>query len=224
MSKPWLVTQWSVDSLLASLTILSSSNSPTFPTSQAGAIYTRICETTYSLLLLHRTRLSGRYHLLMPLLQALLRCLFLPDTRSNNNDNDTLNRPSWLPNTTRHLHAKHATSYTRLLTSLCSPTISSVTRHTHGKTHNELIDATKKAKSYAGQYVSAILVEYCVCQLRGRINSEMKAALMPGLYACMDVMSVEAMRAMNAGMDSSASAIWQGLYRDWTVRGKWRGG
>jgi nucleolar pre-ribosomal-associated protein 2 len=54
-----------------------------------------------------------------------------------------------------------------------------------------------------------------MCQLTGRLTHEMKAALEPGIYAVLNVMTKEGMRTMNAALDESGRAVWKGLYEEW---------
>lgn len=107
---------------------------------------------------------------------------------------------------------------TRLLTSICDPTPSSVKR-----SHNPLTDETKKARRVAGEYMQYFIAEYASCKLDGRIEAGAKEGLMPGLYAVLDVMGREVMRCMNAKMDASRRAIFKGLYEDWMKFGRWNG-
>lgn len=216
--------QYIVDNLLSTLASLTSPESLKFdrmPTNGPSAIYQRLCSLTSVLLTRFRKRLGGRYHLLLPLLQGLLRCLFrpIPIPASSKQPQIHHHQPPWLLiSTTEPLTSKSATQYTRLLTSLCHPTASSVSRSRH---RARLTDDTKKAKSIAGQYMQYLVMEYARCQLQGQLPPEVKAALMPGLYAVLDVMSRDLMRGMNAAMDSSSRAIFKGLYEDYQRFGRW---
>ncbi|KAH7038904.1 Urb2/Npa2 family-domain-containing protein [Macrophomina phaseolina] len=221
----WLVSQWAIERIIDSLARLASSSGPELPSEQADAIYTRLCGTTHLILSLHRTRLGGRFHVLMPLLQNLLRCLFISDP-SRHNGATTPPLPPWLapaaPNTP--LTPTHASAFARLVTTLCNPTVSAVKGFHNRKrpapssssaSTAELVDETKKAREYAGQYVPALIASFCTYTLHGRITPETRAALMPGLYACADVVGIEALRAMNAGLGAGERAIWRGVYADW---------
>jgi nucleolar pre-ribosomal-associated protein 2 len=66
-----------------------------------------------------------------------------------------------------------------------------------------------------------LVMEYARCQLQGQLPPEVKTALMPGLYAVLDVMPQDLMRGMNAAMDSSSRAIFKGLYEDYQRFGRW---
>ncbi|KAJ9637724.1 hypothetical protein H2199_007215 [Coniosporium tulheliwenetii] len=215
--KPWLITQYAVDTLLASLTVLSSPSAPSLPTEHASVIYLPLCSITHCLISLHRTKLGGRFHILMPLLQALLSCLYIPESRHST----ALPLPPWLDSRRPLLGQKHATAYARLLTTLCSPTVSSVSRkRKHGDA--ALTDETKKARAYAGQYVPLVLMQYCSLQLRGKVAEGVRERLQPGLWAAMDVVGLEGMRAMSAGMDGPGRAVWRGLYGEWNRFGRWK--
>jgi nucleolar pre-ribosomal-associated protein 2 len=191
------------------------------PTNGPSAIYQRLCSLTSVLLTRFRKRLGGRYHLLLPVLQGLLRCLFRPIPIPVSSKQPQLHhhQPPWLlVSTTEPLASKSATQYTRLLTSLCDPTASSVSSSRH---RARLTDDTKKAKSIAGQYMQYLIMEYARCQLQGQLPPEVKTALMPGLYAVLDVIPRDLMRGMNAAMDSSSRAIFKGLYEDYQRFGRW---
>ncbi|KAK8248674.1 Urb2/Npa2 family-domain-containing protein [Phyllosticta capitalensis] len=227
--KHWLVSQYAVESLIESLSRLSSPTGPELPEDQAPIIYTRLCNTTQHIIALHRTRLGGRFHILIPLLQRLLRCIFRFDMRPTNQSSGSIH-PPWLSGRadSNSLAVAQASSFARLITTICSPTVSAVrglhrARKRPANGHTELVDETKKAREYAGQYVTALIATFCAAQLAGRILPESRAALMPALYACADVVGVEGMRAMNAGMGAAERAIWKGVYADWRRFGRWEG-
>lgn len=206
---------------------MASPSGPALPSGHADFTYLRLCDLTYTTISLHRMKLRGRYHLLTPLLQALLVCLFKPDIRHGSSAASTL--PAWLAPHQNLLGAEHAAAYTRVLTTLCSPTASAVfSRNRHRNRADtaqrdlSLTDEAKKARAYAGQYVAVVLVQYCSSQLSGKLKPEVRAALMAGLYAVMDVVRLKAMRAMSAGMDASTRAVWSALYREWERFGRWK--
>ncbi len=214
------VNQWTIDTLLAQIAITTSTQGPTIP-NIAPIIFERLCRLLGALLGRYRIRLGGRFHLLLPALYGLLHCLFALDLRSLTTQSQVLfhsKLPPWIRATSSKLSKDSATHLTRLLTSICDPTPSSVKR-----THNSLTDETKKARNIAEQYMQYIIAEYTYCQLNGRIEVEAKAALMPGLYAVLNVMGREVTRGMNAKMDASQRAIFKGLYADYTRFGRWNG-
>ena len=184
-------------------------------------IFDRVCSLCELLVSRQRKRLGGRYHLLLPVLQQLLRCLYSSTSQARvTNTHLKESLPVWMREPLEALGTRSVSQYTRLLTSVCDPTASSVSRK-YGKPGAELNDATTKARNQAGQYMQYVIMEYAQCQLKGQISPEGKSALMPGLYAILDVMSRDVMRAMNAAMDSSSRAIFKALYDDYRRFGKW---
>ncbi|GAD98397.1 hypothetical protein ANI_1_876074 [Paecilomyces variotii No. 5] len=220
---PRSITQWNVDNILASISACASSSGPEISPEHAGTVYTRLCRLLGVLLGLYRQKLGGRFHLVVPIMQRLLNCLFPPNKRRMRSTRQKVmhSHPPWLA----PLDASHAVHYTRLLTSLCDPTVSAVSRPApSGPGHEALTDQTKKAKRVAGQYLQYVIMEYAECSLRGALKPEVKAAVTPGLYAALDVMSRDTMRALNAGLDVSGRAVFKGLYDDYVKFGKWNKG
>lgn len=179
------------------------------------------------MLVVHRMKLGGRYHLIIPALQCLLQCLFVSYRKNEASLGPTSQSGGGLGET-------HAAAYSRLLTTICDPTVSAVTRPSkrarararpqaqHGGSLN---DETKKARNIAGQHLQYLIMDYCTQQIKGRLKKpDMKAALTPGLYAILDVMSQDVMRTINAAMDSSSQSIFKALYEDYRRSGRWGGG
>jgi nucleolar pre-ribosomal-associated protein 2 len=222
---PRCISQWNVDSLLSCIAVCASKSGPRINPEYSGMIYIRLCRLLGLLLGLHRQKIGGRFHLILPAMQRLLHCLFAKAkkraSRLAKSDTGSAQQPHWLS----QLDATHATHFTRLLTSLCDPTVSAVSRPTpHGASHEGLTDQTKKAKRIAGQYLQYLIMDYAQRSLLGTLSPEVKAALLPGLYSALDVMSRETMRAMNAGLDISGRAVFKSLYDDYMRFGKWNKG
>lgn len=232
------VTQWNVDNMLSSMSVAMSLSGLTRLVAQdssgwSGTIYIRICRALNMLFGQYRQKLGGRMHLVTSLMQRLLRCLFVYEGASTATYGKTpgaedkfvravTSLPQWIHKDGTCKLAddpKYAVQFGRLLTVLCDPTVSAVNRGHH--LTNALTDNTKKVKSLAGQHLQYVIVEYAMCQLRGRLSPAVKAALMPGLYAVLNVMSREGMRAMNTAMDGSSRAVFRGLYEDFTKFGRW---
>jgi nucleolar pre-ribosomal-associated protein 2 len=216
-SKSALTTQHSIESVLTMLVKLSSRNSPALPSSEAPAIYSRLCETSRLILLLHRSRLGGRFHLLLPLLQNLLFCLFIPNAGRG------IPLPPWLKSTSpgsTKLTPANAAHYTRVLSTLCSPTHFSVQKP-HGKRNEEekkaLNDPVKAAKEYVSHYIYPLLGSFCRFQLGGRLEPEVRLKLMPGLWEVVTVAGMDrsALDAMFAGLDKSTRDVWRGVWGEW---------
>lgn len=238
------VSQWNIDSLLAEVSICASLAGPQINPLYAPTVFTRLCRLTGSLFALHRQHLGGRFHLILPVLQRLLNCLFLFPGHSTKRHGHLRsatehNLPPWLPSSSSSsssppLQPAHAVHYTRLLTSLCDPTVSAVSSSSSSASasssslptpgHEGLTDQTKKAKRIAGQFLQFLVMEYAQCSLRGFLKPDVKAALLPGLYVVLDVISRDAMRALNAGLDGSGRAVFRGLFEDYSRFGRWNKG
>ena len=172
---------------------------------QTGLQYLALCRVFSTTLAFHRTRLGGRYHLILLVLQALLRPLFIP-------------YKSDLTPSAEIYSAVHASAYSRLLLQLADPPLSSVSNRPHKRKHGEhhsLNDSTKMAKSIAGQHLHYLIMTYCDCQLKGRLAQQVRDKLRPGIWAALDVIPLDAMRVMNAGMDKAGRAVWKGLHEEW---------
>lgn len=178
--------------------------SPTDYTSkQSGLEYLALCRVLSTILAFHRKRLGGRYHLILPVVRSLLRPLFVPYRV------DSLVSP-------RIYAATQASAYSRLLLQIADPALSSVTNQSRKKRkHQDLNDATKVAKSMAGQHLHYLIMTYCDCQLKGRLTQEVREKLRPGLWAVLDVIPQEVMRVMNEAMDKAGRGVWKGLYEEW---------
>ncbi|KAF2111504.1 Urb2/Npa2 family-domain-containing protein [Lophiotrema nucula] len=212
--KPWLLSQNNIEVVLATLVGLTSRSAPSFPSASAPKIYTRLCHTSRLILKLYRGRLGGRFHLLLPLLQNLLLCLFIP----NNNRGNAL--PPWLKPTTATLTPTNATQYTRLLSTLCSPTLSSISKSHHRRTANtrdSLNDPIKAARDYVAQHIYPLLSSFSRFQLNGRLDPQVRDKLMPGIWEVVGIASLnrEGLDAMFAGMDKSSQGVWRGVWEEW---------
>ncbi|TLD29482.1 Nucleolar 27S pre-rRNA processing Urb2/Npa2 [Venturia nashicola] len=216
-TKLWLVNQHGIDTLLGALATLASSRAGYLPKEHAPFIYLRLCQTATNIVLLHRKHLGGRMHLLVPLLQNLLTCLFKPHRHQGPRSVASL--PSWLFNTPSPLDKTHSKAYTRLLSTLCSPTASSTSQH---RKNAELTDTNKQAREYAGSYVPYVLMHYCSLQLGASVDSEVREGLKAGIWEMMGVVGIEGMRGMNVGMGRDERAIWEVVYHEWLRVGKGR--
>ncbi|EHY53606.1 hypothetical protein ABEF92_004908 [Exophiala dermatitidis] len=259
-SHPLIINQATLDNLLANICTIASSAAddyivtPTTGNSEVAKvsphpsdIYNRLCAVVGAILARHRRRISDRYHLLLPVLQTLLRCLFWPGLNAlhdNHNPNTnsstavsvsvsafgTRHLPNWMRTSQDPLSPSSAEHFSRLLSSICNPTVSAARSgsskkrgHSHG--HNDLNlnlnDETKRARLLAGQHMQYLVMEYARCTLDGLIVSSVKEKLMPGKYSVMGAMERDLLRALNAALDPSGRAIFKGLYDDWTRYGKW---
>lgn len=207
-----IITQFHIDTLLSSVKLRSTRLESQIEDKHSAMQYRGLCRLFSSILTMHRPKIGGRYHIVLPALQALLRCLFIPYSKSPSSSG-----PS------SAFGESDAAAYARLLSTLCDPTVSAVTR-AKKRSRTELNDATKKARSIAGQHLPSLIMEYCRCQLKGKLTPETRAALNPGLWVILGVMRPEVMRTMNTAMDSSSRSAFKVLYDDWKRFGRWEGG
>ncbi|KAL9085731.1 MAG: hypothetical protein Q9165_007480 [Trypethelium subeluteriae] len=210
--KRWLVFQYGLDTLILTLIAFVAPAGPSLPAESGRLVYRRLCEMVEAAINRHRAKFGGRFHLLSPLLSNLLDALFVPDNRSYSS---YVRKPPWLTHGTAAFGGEEGAAFASVLTSLCDPTVSSVTTRKSQREHKGLVDETRKARAYAGQYMQDVLMEFCRAQLRGRLQPRVRRRLMPGLYATIAVMSEDGLRAMNASMDPSARALWKSLYDEW---------
>ena len=68
-----------------------------------------------------------------------------------------------------------------------------------------------------------LLLHYCSLQLAGgSLGGGVGEKLKGGLWAVMEVVDLEAMRGMNAGMGRGERVIWGALYGEWGRVGRFR--
>ncbi len=232
---PRMINQATIDSLLSNMSLLlAPSSNLKLHTANGDATFDRIIAIVGSLLSRFRRRLSDRHHLLLPILQQLLRCLFyagpssqhfLRQPAQGSNPVAFLKTlPPWLRSSNHPLSASCAEKYTRIICSICNPTASAAKSSSSRKrtsAANELNDETKRVKTLASEHMQYLVMEYCRCTLDGESNPQVKGKLMPGMYTLLESMSRDLMMAMNAAMDPSSRAIFKGLYNDWVRYGKW---
>lgn len=219
--KPSFINQHSMECVLSVLLKVASRNSPRLPINHAPVIFQRICETTRLTVLLHRGRLGGRFHLLLPLLQSLLLCLFIPNAGRG------AALPPWLETTFGSARVRltqvNASQYGRLISTLCSPTQSSVQRPTHSsraqtsKSKRDLNDPVKAAREYASHYLFSLLSSFCRYHLNGRLEPDVREKLMPAIWEMIGVSTLDrpSLDAMFAGLARSEKEVWTGLWAEW---------
>ncbi|KAF1924174.1 uncharacterized protein M421DRAFT_425005 [Didymella exigua CBS 183.55] len=215
---PSLATQHSIETTLTALSTLSSRSSPQLPASHAPAIYARLCETTRLVLLLHRGRLGGRFHVLLPLLQNLLFLLFTPHSGRGA-------LPAWLKDSSSiPLTPDNGTQFARVLAMLCNPPQSSIQKtHTGGKTSKTLNDPVKKAREMTSAFLYPLLASYSRFQLGGRVEPDVREKLMPGIWEVVGTASLsrDGLNAMFAGLRRSERDVWRGVWGEWeSVHGR----
>ncbi|KAI4919607.1 hypothetical protein J4E90_001744 [Alternaria incomplexa] len=216
--KPSLASQHSIECVFSVLVKLTSRSSPVLSSQYAPEIFSRLCHTSRLTLLVHRGRLGGRFHLLLPLLQGLLFCLFIPNASRSGA------LPSWLRTVTAtepvRLTPANAAQFTRLLSTLCNPPQSSITKaHQHHQSRNskDLNDPIKAARDKASKFLYPLLASFCRYQLNGRLDQEVREKLMPGIWEVIGTASLhrDGLDAMFAGLGRSERDVWKGLWEQW---------
>ena len=213
MQRTGIVNQNIIDNTLASVAVISTTVMHKRADIQPQHIIDRLCTIMLTILVRHRRRLLDRYHLVVPALQKLLLCFFVPVTgRQNHNA----------------LPTSSATKYVRVLDTLTNPSASAarnVLRRGSGKQQNQsnanLVDDVKAIRRNLSFHLQYLLQTFCQASLDSRLSPEVKEKLLPGLYSVIGSMDTELMRAMNAAMNDSQRAIWKDLYQQWTRFGKW---
>lgn len=155
-----------------------------------------ICLTliTSSILLFHRYRLNGRYHLIISTFIGLLKSC---------------------------RNVVCGAAYSRLLSNLCEPPVQSI-RERGGK--NNLTSSTTAAKRQLSKHVHIILLDYIQLVISSKqLTSEIRSALRLGIFAIFDVLSADGLKNAAALIqDSSARAVFKVVYDDYKKNGKWR--
>ncbi|KAH3913270.1 hypothetical protein HBH56_113840 [Parastagonospora nodorum] len=216
-----VATQHSIECVLGVLVKFTSRTSPALPYDQASQIFTRLCETSRLVLLVHRSKTGGRSHILLPLLQGLLFCLFMPTSARSGA------LPMWLRSNTSQavcLASTDAAHYSRLLSTLCNPPQSSISKaHQHSRKSKDLIDPVKAARERTSHFLYPLLASFCRFQLSGRLVPAIRAKMLPGLWELISTASLhkEELDAMFAGLSRSEKDVWRSLWGEWeSVHGR----
>jgi nucleolar pre-ribosomal-associated protein 2 len=221
-SKATFTSQHSIECVLSVLVKLTSRTSPALSASHASHIFTRLCETSRLILLVHRNKSGGRSHILLPLLQGLLFLLFMPTSARSGA------LPSWLrsntPTEPTCLTPANAAQYTRLLSTLCNPPQSSISKtHQHSRKSKDLNDPVKAARERTSHFLYPLLASFCRFQLSGRLLPAVRVKLMPGLWEVVGTASLhkEGLDAMFAGLSRSERDVWRSVWGEWeSVHGR----
>ncbi|GAB7340169.1 hypothetical protein MBLNU457_6643t2 [Dothideomycetes sp. NU457] len=219
-SKPFLISQHNLESLLACIHKLLTPASPALSGKAASAIYTNICTLMQAILQFHRSSLGGRIHLITPVLIQLTSCLFIP--HKGNKNQSIFRHPPWL-SADRPLMPIHASRFARVLTLLCNPPQSTISRRRSG-----LIDETRKVRLYVGQHIQYVLHAFVRMLLHGRLGDGVRDKLTPGLWAIIDVMDMSGseesrIKVLGASMNKAELALLRREYEAWKAGGSWKG-
>jgi len=219
---PWCISQLNIDETLTAINICTSPGGPSFPIiTQATPddIYTSLTRLLLTLLLGHRFRLKGRYHLLIATLQSLLRCLYSLAPYRKKLDKPI--HPPWLTSSSTPLSPVSATAFTRILTTLCDPVASTVSKHTSSAL---LTSHTGLARKEVARYVPYVMMEHVYWQLQPQkvlLQGGIREALTQGVYALFGAMKSEegTLKRVNAGLDAPGRALFKRMYEDFAKHG-----
>ncbi|KAL9108252.1 MAG: hypothetical protein Q9227_006990 [Pyrenula ochraceoflavens] len=223
-SHPILINSFIFENTFKTIRQTASSHGPSFSAVEASyaasVIYPRLCQLAIHLISRHRKHLRSGRQLLLQALAALLACLFqafrTPHT-STAHHNPLSSLPIWASSSS----SSSASSFSRLLTTLADPSPSSVPHHSSSS--STLNDIVAQARRTEGCFLQGLIQVYCACRLHGYMEPEVKERLMPGMYAVMEAMGPEVMRACNAQMDSECRSVFKDLYGEWVKEGRWGG-
>jgi nucleolar pre-ribosomal-associated protein 2 len=221
-SKASFTSQHSIECVLSALVKITSRSSPALSASHASHIFTRLCETSRLILLVHRNKAGGRSHLIITLLQGLLFLLFMPTSARSGA------LPFWLrsnnPTEPTCLTPANAAQYTRLLSTLCNPPQSSISKaHQHSRKSKDLNDPVKAARERTSHFLYPLLASFCRFQLSGRLLPAVRVKLMPGLWEVVGTASLhkEGLDAMFAGLSRSERDVWRSVWGEYeSVHGR----
>jgi nucleolar pre-ribosomal-associated protein 2 len=199
-----LVNQYCIEMVLATTKRVLNN------VSKARNVYLEMCQVLSIMLLQYRSRLHGRFHLVVEVFQALLSGLFEPTASNPSTDKQE-----------RHLTTKHGQAVAKLLTLFCEPP-----HFKRSSKASALVDEARKEQADVGKFVQYILHRYCSQILNGKLGPGMREALTPGLWSMIEAMEMgeaEGVKTLSAAMNNSERAVLRGVYDDWRRFGKWRG-
>ena len=208
------MSQYGVDSTIAALINIATPRTHDFLRPHASQTFLRLCQITNSILSLHRKHLNGRMHILISLLQILLNSLF--SLHRNSNPTPSQKPPAWISTRLSVLEESHGIAYSRILLTLTQPTVSSTMVRHQSNTNPFLTDETRKARQYTAKFVPYIVAHFCSLHLVGRMSPEIRKAILPGIWACVEAVPREGLRGMNASMSKDERAIWASLWTEWS--------
>src|SRR5438045_2956285 len=87
-----MISKAGIESALAAIEMLCTSTRHKFAELVAPSIYSKLCWITTAIVQLHAEALRGRMHLVVPVLKALLTCLFTTDGKPPKG----LKPPTWM--------------------------------------------------------------------------------------------------------------------------------
>ncbi|KAK7936605.1 uncharacterized protein PG986_015043 [Apiospora aurea] len=215
------MSQSNIDFTLSSIARICSPEGPHLEKGPhaTGEIFAHLYDLVAAIIRRHRTRLRGHHHLLVTILQTLLRVLLAdPALRSSSKQPTTTTTsflyPPWLD---EPLRAHHAAKLTRLLTLLCEPSNATLASSSTKKHKSALDSAKDTAKREVGQHVFRVVLLYIKLQLeRGDVPRDVRAALEPGMFSVLSVTPDGGRRILNESMDASGRVIFRRMFAEYS--------
>jgi nucleolar pre-ribosomal-associated protein 2 len=198
--KPFIMTQFGIEEIVTALHEVGST--PTL----LVILYLDLTQVMTVLLTHYRSRLQGRFHILVAIFQGLFSGI------DQSTDQNSPRRP---------LAVRQARALARLLALFCDPP-----HLRHRNKSVDLVDEGRKEKGRVGQFLSSVLHHYCTQVLSGRDGPEVREALNPGVWAMIEAMesgNPEGIKVLSAALNNSERAVLRSLYDDWKRFGKWEG-
>ncbi|PSK60440.1 hypothetical protein B9Z65_590 [Elsinoe australis] len=223
--KRWLTNQHCIEDVLHTLHKLSTSSATVRTPTKSSSLYLDLCSITQIILQFYRPSLGGRFHLLLPLLNQLLSCLFTPHSGARNRQ--IFQHPAWL-NPSKPLSAKHASRFTRLITLLCNPPQSTISGYRARSHKPGLVDDLKEARLHVSEFAGLLVHAFSRFMLNGSLADGVKEAIYPALYAVFDVLDMaatedERVKALGASMTKAELALLRKEHGEWKRFGRWAG-
>lgn len=195
--KPQVISQWNVEATLNAVSGLAADG-------DVSASYTWLCKLIEIIIKKHRLRLESHYHIVLVVLQSLLRRLITDRSQSDDKKADE----------------SRAHAYARLVTLICEPTAGAVSR---SQNHSSLDSATDAAKRSAGRHMYLILMQYVKLQLEVNVPASITDALEHAMNTIFDITPPEGRKILNDAMDASGRAILREMFKRYVKFGKWTG-
>ncbi|KAK7917945.1 Urb2/Npa2 family protein [Apiospora marii] len=213
------MSQSNIDFTLSSVARICSPEGPQLQTGPhvTGEVFVHLYDLVAAIIRRHRTRLRGHHHLLVTILQTLLRVLLADPALKSSSKQSTSTSflyPPWLD---EPLRAHHAAKLTRLLTLLCEPSNAALASSSTKKHKSALDSAKDTARREVGQHVFRVVLLYIKLQLeRGDVPRDVRRALEPGMFSVLSVTSDGGRRVLNESMDASGRVIFRRLFAEFS--------
>ncbi|KAK9474324.1 Urb2/Npa2 family-domain-containing protein [Dipodascopsis tothii] len=240
-----VVSAYAFQQFFSMLIVATSQSGPAFVDSfDPERIFNQINAVISLVLLHHHSKLHGRHHLFVRLLENLLYCFTKNRVRPFEDDNSRLRnafveqpqdkiklkaifwkRPSWIVNEKgeRPCAVACAHTYARLLSNFCEPGASGGAARLGKRTANgvALSSVAGMSRRALSRHLPYLITEYCYANLHFSFDSDVRAALVAGFHTVMDNVGAGEFQVVNAMVDGPGRALFKVMYDDYNKFGKW---